>query len=110
MQSGRAVRLPSLEGVLAKALPLFFAIHVLCNRLAHQLVRSALTRFRQALQSDLDVIVNFDRHRANGSGNNVSLRLRWYALQLVQQQAIQRLEPSFSAPMFIRKLPRIRND
>jgi len=79
---GRAVGLPSLEGILSKRFPLFFTIDLLDDCLSHHPMGRALTRIRQAFHAGLGVIVDFDRYGPNGSNSHDSLQIRYYIIIL----------------------------
>ncbi|MNG26576.1 hypothetical protein D3C84_1115870 [compost metagenome] len=51
MQAGLLVLLPSIDGVLAEGLPLFFPLYVLGNGFTHHPVRSAVAGLCQVLDS-----------------------------------------------------------
>jgi hypothetical protein len=67
IQSGGLVLFPGLDSVLAESLALLFALDILGDGLAYELVCRAMVCRRQALHALLYIRVNLDRHRASDS-------------------------------------------
>ncbi len=74
MQAVCAVSLPSIDGVLAKVFTLFFAVNILSYRFTHQPMRGALASFGKTFYAEFNVIIDFDRDRANASSSHGKLQ------------------------------------